>query len=573
MKNVFFIPFLFMLLFSCKETTVSDENGDDLFTESEKPKVTETSLAPDSEIGIESGNIVITFSEEMMMMSKNKITLNESAVESVLNDNKLTVTYPKLSYDTEYELKIGSGALKGQKSNLYAEEYILKFRTKELVMLDLSGAELWEVMKYGLFVHFVYGEEYGLMTPMSPQGEEPKDINEFADSFDVEKFADDVENMGFEYVIFTAWHANMNLLYPSEVMKKWRGPEHTSNRDLLGDLCTALNERGIYLMLYSHIWVGNDFHPNDGKEYFYWGNTDGIITEDQEKTGYVESVINAKPPTKWDTFVNEVYDEMSARYGNRIIGHWFDGTWCWHVDKKRIMETISMTNPGCAFVANGDASHGLPYSSKEVNRPARDDYGFADVYPEASNEDATTWPNFERNVAFIQGGNWWASKWGKPKYSAEDIFRYTVLEAGVNTGGGVSWAFAPFVNGEWEGNMLEVMKKAYSYISPIAESIKKTRPSTAYPTEEHTRLNNLEKGYVATMSIDEKYHYVHVMIAPDGKSLNLPKAKDGSVFKKAVILKDKTELALESTPDGGYSITLPESVSWDIYDTVIRLEK
>lgn len=111
---------------------------------------------------------------------------------------------------------------------------------------ELKGKDLWEVMKYGLFVHYVYGEEYGLMTPMSINGGEPKDINEFTKVFDVEKFADDVASMGFEYVIFTAWHANMNLLYPSPAMTKWRGSEHTSERDLLGELYDALNKRGIY---------------------------------------------------------------------------------------------------------------------------------------------------------------------------------------------------------------------------------------------------------------------------------------------------------------------------------------
>ena len=215
----------------------------------------------------------------------------------------------------------------------------------------------WETMKYGLFVHFVYGEEYGLMTPMTYKGGEPKDINDFANNFDVEKFADDVQSMGFEYVIFTAWHANMNLLYPSKVMKKWRGPEHTCKRDLLGELFDALIERNIRPCIYTHIWVGNDFHPK-GDGYYYYGNKKGIITEDQKRTGYPESVDGNSEI--WDNFVNEVYDEMSSRYGEKVAAYWFDGTWCWHVDKTRIMKTIRKTNKICAFIGNGPNDQGMP---------------------------------------------------------------------------------------------------------------------------------------------------------------------------------------------------------------------
>lgn len=575
MNTVKYFTFIVLLfLVACSKNIVNDKDDIGLDT-GEPPTVKSASLSECQIIDVAAGYIEITFSEDVELIDRNKIDIQGALVEELsLDGSILKVYYPQLKYNTEYELKFSVGAIKGITSQRYLQDYSLKFKTKEVELLELTGSQLWEVMKYGLFVHYVYGEEYGLMTPMSKNGGEPKDINEFTEKFNVEKFADDVAAMGFEYVIFTAWHANMNLLYPSEVMKKWRGPEHTSNRDLLGDLGKALKERGIYLMLYSHIWVGNDFHPK-GDGYFYYGNTEGIITEDQENTGYVESVLKGQPPTKWDTFVNEVYDEMSSRYGDEVIGHWFDGTWCWQVDKKRIMATIERTNPGCAYVANGDEKHGLPYSSKEVNNPAREDYGFANDYPDVIEKDITTWPTYERNVALIQGGNWWASQWGQPKYTAEDIYRYTVVESGVNKGGGVSWAFAPFVNGEWEGDMLDIMKKVNSYISPVAESIKKTKPSTAFPTVKRTRINNLKRGYVATMSIDERYHYIHVLVPPEENFIILPKPADNSRFKKAILLKEKREMKLEELYDDTdmYKIILPGDISWNSLNTVIKLEK
>lgn len=438
-----------------------------------------------------------------------------------------------------------------------------------------SGASaqvpIWETMKYGLFVHFVYGEEYGLMTPMTPSGGEPEDINDFADSFDVEKFAEDVESMGFEYVIFTAWHANMNLLYPSEVMKKWRGPEHTSRRDLIADLYDALSSRGIELCLYSHIWVGNDFHPA-GDGYYYYDNRTGMLTEDQKKTGYPQSVEGDSEI--WDNFVNEVYDEMSSRYGDRIAAYWFDGTWTWNVDKTRIMNTIRRTNSHCAFIANGTPDHGLPYCSKEVGYPEGDNYSFEMDYPPVSASDVTTWPAYERHVAIIQGGNWWASTSGTPKFSPESVFLYTVLQAAANNNGGVSWSFSPFVNGEWEGDMLECMRKAYSYMEPVRESIMNTRASTSFVTEEGAKISSLKWGIVATMSPDGLYTYVHVLREPRDNRIFLPSAEDGKVFKSAWLQETGERLNMYRPQFGNvrYVIELPDDFEWNGLSTVVRLE-
>ncbi len=428
----------------------------------------------------------------------------------------------------------------------------------------------WETMKYGLFVHYVYGGEYGGMTPLSSAGGYPSNIDDFVNRFNVEKWADDVAAMGFEYVIFTAWHANMNILYPSPVMDKWRGKGHsTTTRDLLGEIIDALIARGIKPAIYTHIWVGNDFHPQ-GDGYFYYGNVNGTITEDQKRTGYPESVHGN--PTIWNNFVCEVYDEMSARYGSKIAAYWFDGTWTNTVDKNRIMESIKKYNPTCAFVANGTKSHGMPFSSKEVGSPEATDYGFASDYPPINNNDVKTWPSYERHVAIIQSGNWWANQWGKARFTAEAVFRYTVLQAATNNGGGVGWSFGPYADGSWEGDLFDVMKKANSYIDPIAESIKNTRASTSYPTREGTKISHLHysRGFVATSSVDGLYEYIHVLVPPSANSVQLSTPQDGKQFESALLLAKNKPVNLEKK-EQGYMLTLPNGETWDAIDTVIRL--
>jgi hypothetical protein len=430
----------------------------------------------------------------------------------------------------------------------------------------------WETMKYGLFVHFVYGGEYGGMTPLGKTGGFPANIDEFAENFDVQKFANDVQAMGFEYVIFTAWHANMGVLYPSKVMADYgfdQNDHFTSQRDLLGEIIDSLAVRDIKFSIYTHIFVGHDFHPQ-GSGYYMYDNRNGIKTQDMINSGYVDAVEGN--PQKWNDFINAVFDEMSTRYGEKVCAYWFDGTWVpnsW-VDKQRMMQTIEKTNKICAFVANGTPSHGLPYSSKEVGSPAGNDYGFNSDYPPVYNNDVKTWPTYTRNIALIQGGNWWASTSGKPKFSAETIYRFTVLEAGTNTGGGVSWAFSPFVNGDWEGDMLSVMTKAYSYLKPVEEAIKNTNPSTSFVTKEGTKISTLSNGYVATRSADGGYEYLHVLNSRKENFLKLPPASDSRVYDSAYLVKNNKPLGLK-LDERGYLLTLPDGEKWDTLNTVIRL--
>ena len=71
----------------------------------------------------------------------------------------------------------------------------------------------WETMKYGLFVHFVYGGEYKDMTPLNNEGNFPQDIDEFAEKFNVQKFTNDVDEMPiWEYYIPVKLWPNINFI-------------------------------------------------------------------------------------------------------------------------------------------------------------------------------------------------------------------------------------------------------------------------------------------------------------------------------------------------------------------------
>lgn len=435
----------------------------------------------------------------------------------------------------------------------------------------------WMNAKYGLFIHHVFGADVEDMTPLGPDGGYPEDIDDFVNRFDVERFAGQVEEMGFEYVIFTAWHLNMNLLYPSDRMAKWRGPGHaTSERDLLGEIIDALRARDISVMLYSHVFVGHEFRPGDGKRYYSYDNKEGPVTEEMRTTGYYPAAsapYGKQPPppeTKlWNDFINDIYDEMLARYGSRIDAMWFDGSWTWVVDRERLFATVRKHSPNAAIVANGTHEHGYEFCSKEVGSPEGKDYGFASDAEGVRDQDARTWPGYARQVVLICGSNWWARPGGGPRFSARDIALYTVLQAATNTeGGGIAWSFGTYADGSFETGLYERMREAWRLIEPFAVAVRETVPSRAYPTPEHATIERLDHGFVATESQDGKRTYIHVLNPPSGNELLLPATQDGRTFKRARLLGHPGTVKLHRE-DSGYRIHLEGR--WSELNTVLEL--
>ena len=112
--------------------------------------------------------------------------------------------------------------------------------------------------KYGFFVHYVWGGDQKKSLTLGRDAKPLATFDEFANAFDAPGFARDLESWGVEYVILTAWHYNINPLFPSETMKKWGMENHTCKRDLLRDVITACKAKGIRVMLYTHPRDGHD---------------------------------------------------------------------------------------------------------------------------------------------------------------------------------------------------------------------------------------------------------------------------------------------------------------------------
>lgn len=445
--------------------------------------------------------------------------------------------------------------------------------------------ETYSDRKLGMFVHYVQH------FTRDQKGALISDIDTLANSFDAKQFAEDMNDFGVEYVLFTVMHYNAETLYPSEVNKRWRddmreegssSKKTYSDRDVIMDLYEELNKYGIELHLYAH--------PVDGHDFSY---------EDQCSTGYWECGGDANGShERWNQYQNELYDEMTKRYQGKIKGLWFDGqfghaAYNQHlmIDQERFRETLLAYDPTLILTVNlgnireigaGDRFPSTDFSAWEVEAPIINCWGnLNSVNPDTNPDDPSTWPVTTEQLAMVVGSNWWTQNLGhNMMHTPEELYTYTVMQASISRNGGYVLAAGCYpglnLTDLWEGNLKETLIEFNkNYLTPVEESIKNTTAGIAYPTEEHTWLGKLPWG-VSTESKDGKYIYLHVMNKPDGNMLIIPETADGSKLKtEARILNfDRTFTDIEITgTDNGYCIELPEGIDWDDTDTIIRAER
>jgi len=413
--------------------------------------------------------------------------------------------------------------------------------------------------KYGMFVHYVWGGDQKKSLTVGRDGKPLATFDEFANAFDAPGFARDLEKWGVEYVILTAWHYNINPLFPSETMKKWGLENHTCKRDVLRDVITACKARGINVMFYTH--------PRDGHD---------LSQEDQIKTGWGGT--NGTDPDwarfdrkKWNDFTNELYQELITRYGADIIGIYSDegsaaGDSYRVVDYPRLRRTVKSIRPDLHMLQNWyGTTYSLDGGCKEYS-----------YWGEFADRNAKAWPTYRMSVGTVMASNWYATKPDGENvvtFQPEGMFRYMVMQAGANTeGGGVIWAAGNHAGGGWETGVEETMGRIATLVNPIAPSLKNVLSSTSYPTPAGFRLPDLNWG-VATRAIDDSVEYLHVLNPPADStgSLTLPPPADGKKFEKAVLLASRKPVAIKQD-ESGLHLKLPDGGSWDKLDTVIALK-
>jgi hypothetical protein len=406
------------------------------------------------------------------------------------------------------------------------------------ILAQEPGRQDFPKMKYGFFVHYVWNSpDNPVYYPetVNPDGSLPSGLDDLADRFDATGFANDLASMRVQYVFFTAWHANMNCLWPSPVMNRWL-TGHTSKRDVLRDMITAVKAKGIKVFFYTQAWEGYT-----------------LTAVDQAATGW-GPIFDL---SKWNDFTFALYGELISRYGNDIEGLMFDGD----VADPRLLDAVRAANTNLVIIRNGPRSNLYDCSFLENNW----------FYAAGTN----AWSAPDRPSSIVMGSTCWSSVpatvANAAKYPPAAIFRYTVLMAGVsNSAGGAAWAAGPYPGGGWEPGVLTTMQAVGAYIAPVGRSILNTYASTAYVTPADATIDSLQRGVVATRSTDDAYEYIHVLTPPTGNTLILPPPADRKVFASAQLLANGQPVTLAQN-SAGVRLSLQGTNAWNGVDTVIAL--
>lgn len=171
--------------------------------------------------------------------------------------------------------------------------------------------------KWGIFNHYLYSSEKGYT---DFRGERPDEIrrmaaewNEQTCSFDVEKLAETLHEIGCGYYIITVMQGTRFLLAPNAAYTKITGirpGEACCERDLIADIGKALKKYDIDLFLY---------YTGDGPHFDKTAGPAMGLYEDYEAN--VHGKVDETFVKNWAS----VLEEYAVRYGELVKGWWVDG--------------------------------------------------------------------------------------------------------------------------------------------------------------------------------------------------------------------------------------------------------
>jgi len=221
--------------------------------------------------------------------SKYERILLEDTLQLSEGFNDITLTMTNASYMHLHSLElIPSSALPGIVANLN------KARQAR------ANTDWFVAAKYGVMFHWT--------SRTQPRHGPQQPYLDAVDAFDVNSFAEMVEQTGASYVIFTVNHGDHTCPMPLESWESFY-PGSTSERDLVGDMADALSEYGIKLLLYlSPSTIGKE-----STDLAFWHEPSWPFLPD----------FSSESEDFFDLH-EEIFTEIGLRYEEKVAGYWLD---------------------------------------------------------------------------------------------------------------------------------------------------------------------------------------------------------------------------------------------------------
>ena len=242
--------------------------------------------------------------------------------------------------------------------------------------------------KYGVMFHF-------LSTPKTSD----KDWQELVNQFDVEAVADQIEQVGADYLILTLGQNSGHYLAPNATYDRLTGyapGTKCATRDLPAELHRALDARGIRLMLYIPASAPCEDDHAEARLGFDPRRWDPPITKDAADN--------------WAL----VLREWSKRYEDRVAGWWMDGCYSKRFKGEREREAVFKAYSEAMKTGNPDALVAFnPGLVKPVMQYTKQDDFTAGEVPNLDMLPQADWA--ESNTARWHALTYLANTWGGRK--------------------------------------------------------------------------------------------------------------------------------------------------------------
>jgi hypothetical protein len=154
---------------------------------------------------------------------------------------------------------------------------------------------------FGVMVHWL------APGPAREKGEYVRDLNVAVDGFDLERFVQDFQATGADWLIFTIGQNTSYYASPNAVLDRLAGPGHCSERDLVLEIAQRLHKVGKRFIAYLPCEVNA---PTDLHQPFAW---------------------NPKDQSEFQHRYTSFIRDYAVRYGKNLDGWWFDGCYTWEV--------------------------------------------------------------------------------------------------------------------------------------------------------------------------------------------------------------------------------------------------
>jgi len=405
--------------------------------------------------------------------------------------------------------------------------------------------------KLGMFIHHTLKDGY------FTDGSQPKDMDELADAFDTEGFADSLVKMGVEYIIYTAWNFKAQPLFPSPVTEKFR-PGNSPKRDLLGDIIDSVTARGIHVMLYTHPRDGHDFTEEE-KENTGWGR--GGHPTDNQAPDY-DNFNNER----WNEYTLALYEEVAERYATRLTGYYTDSNGPKdpphyqhsHKDHQivnylKIRNMMKSHNPDLLTFQN---HYGYVYTNDFGNNETYISYltrlvGF---------RNAEKWHCAKRSATTLAPFGSWTSGESLREESAlvadkKDLLRYVLFNGSCSVCGNVLFASGTFAEGNvWQTGVVETVSEITGILREYEDSFMDAVPSLSYPTMPGSTLESNNYRFWMTGK-DAQYEYLHCICLPEDGVLEWGLPEDGITLMAPVVQKGDITITGITKTETGYRMT------------------